>query len=63
MVGRTCTGDQKIWAAVSDKAKNQASNCVNGDFFTWKSMWKVLREVVHVEFVGFEESRSSILWG
>ncbi|RVW39935.1 Iridoid synthase [Vitis vinifera] len=34
MVGRTCTGDQKIWAAVSDKAKNQASNCVNGDFFT-----------------------------
>ena len=49
--------EQQIWAAVSEKAKNQAFNCVNGDIFTWKSMWKVVCEVFEVEFVEFDESQ------
>ncbi|PKI63686.1 hypothetical protein CRG98_015935 [Punica granatum] len=47
---------QHIWAATTDSAKNQAFNCTNGDFFTWKSMWKVLAKSLRVEFVPFEES-------
>ena len=49
--------EQQIWAGVSEKAKNQAFNCVNGDVFTWKSMWKVVCEVFDVEFVEFDESQ------
>ncbi|OWM88069.1 iridoid synthase CYC2-like [Punica granatum] len=48
--------EQHIWAATTDSAKNQAFNCTNGDFFTWKSMWKVLAKSLRVEFVPFEES-------
>ena len=47
---------QHIWAAVTDKAKNQAFNCTNGDVFTWKSFWKVLCEIFDVEFVPFDEA-------
>ncbi|KAJ4844642.1 hypothetical protein Tsubulata_033629 [Turnera subulata] len=46
---------QHLWAAVTDKAKNQAFNCSNGDVFTWKSMWRVLCEVFDVEFVPFDD--------
>jgi nucleoside-diphosphate-sugar epimerase len=48
--------EQQIWAAVSDRAKNHAFNCTNGDVFTWKSLWKVLCEVFNVEFVAFDEN-------
>ncbi|KAF5733875.1 hypothetical protein HS088_TW16G00333 [Tripterygium wilfordii] len=48
--------EQHVWAAVSRKAKNQAFNCTNGDFFTWKSLWKVLSEIFDVPFVDFDET-------
>ncbi|XP_050220583.1 (S)-8-oxocitronellyl enol synthase CYC2-like [Mercurialis annua] len=48
--------EQQIWAAITDKAKNQAFNCTNGDFFTWRSLWKVLSEIFDVEFVEFDEN-------
>ncbi|KAK1410043.1 hypothetical protein QVD17_36576 [Tagetes erecta] len=47
--------EQQIWASVSDKAKNEAFNCTNGDMFTWKMIWKVLCDVFGVEFVAFDE--------
>lgn len=47
--------EQQIWAATTDKAKNQAFNCTNGDIFTWKSLWKLLSEIFDVEFVPFDE--------
>ncbi|XP_023884025.1 (S)-8-oxocitronellyl enol synthase CYC2 [Quercus suber] len=48
--------EQQIWAAIPDRAKNQAFNCTNGDVFTWKSLWKVCCEVFDVEFVPFDEN-------
>ncbi|KAE8733182.1 5-oxoprolinase-like [Hibiscus syriacus] len=50
--------EQQIWAAVTDGAKNQAFNCTNGDFFTWKSVWKKLCDIFHLEFITFEESKN-----
>ncbi|XLR08844.1 hypothetical protein S83_036782 [Arachis hypogaea] len=47
---------QHVWAAVTEKAKNEAFNCMNGDLFTWKSMWKFYSEVYDVEFKPFDES-------
>ncbi|KAH9727644.1 3-oxo-Delta(4,5)-steroid 5-beta-reductase [Citrus sinensis] len=47
--------EQQIWAATTDRAKNQAFNCTNGDVFTWKSLWKLLSEIFDVEFVPFDE--------
>ncbi|KAF3972405.1 hypothetical protein CMV_004077 [Castanea mollissima] len=48
--------EQQIWAAVTDRAKNQAFNCTNGDVYTWKSLWKVCCEVFDIEFVPFDEN-------
>lgn len=42
--------EQQIWAGVTAKARNQAFNCTNGDFFTWKSLWKVLCEIFDLQF-------------
>ncbi|MFS7911950.1 putative (S)-8-oxocitronellyl enol synthase [Helianthus anomalus] len=47
--------EQQIWASVTDKAKNEAFNCTNGDVFTWKMIWKVLCDTFGVEFVPFDE--------
>ncbi|KAJ9542671.1 hypothetical protein OSB04_029177 [Centaurea solstitialis] len=47
--------EQQIWAATTEKAKNQAFNCTNGDVFTWKLLWRVLCDVFDVEFVAFDE--------
>ncbi|KAJ0704370.1 putative (S)-8-oxocitronellyl enol synthase [Helianthus annuus] len=47
--------EQQIWASVTDKAKNEAFNCTNGDVFTWKMIWRVLCDVFDVEFVPFDE--------
>ncbi|KAD7479590.1 hypothetical protein E3N88_02726 [Mikania micrantha] len=47
--------EQQIWASVTDKAKNEAFNCMNGDVFTWNMMWKVLCDTFGVEFVPFDE--------
>ncbi|XP_076921852.1 (S)-8-oxocitronellyl enol synthase CYC2-like [Bidens hawaiensis] len=47
--------EQQIWASVTDKAKNEAFNCTNGDMFTWKMVWRVLCDVFDVEFVPFDE--------
>ena len=47
--------EQQIWAATTEKAKNQAFNCTNGDVFTWKLLWRVLCDVFDVEFVEFDE--------
>ncbi|KAJ0092475.1 hypothetical protein Patl1_26350 [Pistacia atlantica] len=55
MTDASVLAQQQIWAALSDKAKNQAFNCTNGDVFTWKSLWKVLCEVFEVEFVEFDD--------
>lgn len=51
----TVLAEQHIWASVTEKAKNQAFNCTNGDVFTWKMLWRVLCDVFDVEFVPFEE--------
>ncbi|PWA73093.1 NAD(P)-binding domain-containing protein [Artemisia annua] len=48
--------EQQIWASVTNKAKNQAFNCTNGDVFTWKMLWRVLCDVFDVEFVPFDEN-------
>ncbi|KAF5205978.1 Delta-4,5-steroid 5-beta-reductase [Thalictrum thalictroides] len=48
--------EQQIWAVNSDKAKNQAFNCTNGDVFTWKNLWKLLCEIFGIEFVPFDET-------
>ncbi|ERN16765.1 hypothetical protein AMTR_s00057p00055480 [Amborella trichopoda] len=45
--------EQQIWASTTDKAKNEAFNCSNGDVFTWKSMWKELARVMSVPYVPF----------
>ncbi|KAK4265857.1 hypothetical protein QN277_026852 [Acacia crassicarpa] len=47
--------EQHVWAAVTGKPKNEAFNCTNGDFFTWKKMWKVLSEEFKVDFVEYKE--------
>ncbi|KAI3724022.1 hypothetical protein L2E82_35786 [Cichorium intybus] len=47
--------EQQIWAAVTDKAKNQAFNCTNGDVYTWKMVWRVLCDVFDLEFVPFDD--------
>ncbi|KAI9123242.1 hypothetical protein K1719_006131 [Acacia pycnantha] len=47
--------EQHVWAAVTAKAKNEAFNCTNGDFFTWKKMWKVLSEEFKVEFAEYKD--------
>ena len=31
---------QIVWAINEPKAANQAMNCVNGDVFSWRQMWK-----------------------
>ncbi|KAL5851192.1 hypothetical protein ACOSQ3_006310 [Xanthoceras sorbifolium] len=54
--------EQQIWAAVTDKAKNQAFNCTNGDVFTWKSLWMELCKVFEVEFVPFDHEREEFDW-
>ncbi|KAF5206979.1 Delta-4,5-steroid 5-beta-reductase [Thalictrum thalictroides] len=47
MVDSGLLADQQIWASVlSDKAKNQAFNCSNGDVFMWKNLWKFLCDEV-----------------
>lgn len=50
--------EQQIWAATTDKAKNQAFNCTNGDVFMWKSLWKLLSEIFDVEFVPFDDEKN-----
>ncbi|CAI0550530.1 unnamed protein product [Linum tenue] len=47
--------EQQIWAATTESAKNQAFNCTNGDFFTWKKFWKAFCQVFDVEFDEEEE--------
>ncbi|KAD7479591.1 hypothetical protein E3N88_02727 [Mikania micrantha] len=47
--------EQQIWASVTDKAKNEAFTCTNGDVFTWKMIWRVFCDVFGVEFVPFDE--------
>ncbi|XP_031285495.1 iridoid synthase CYC2-like [Pistacia vera] len=55
MTDASVLAQQQTWAALSDKAKNQAFNCTNGDVFTWKSLWKVLCELFEVKFVEFDD--------
>ncbi|KAK0577294.1 hypothetical protein LWI29_030889 [Acer saccharum] len=52
--GRTNVESQ-IWAAVDPYARNEAFNCVNGDVFKWKHLWKVLAEQFGIENYGFVE--------
>ncbi|GJX29225.1 iridoid synthase-like protein [Tanacetum coccineum] len=51
----TMLAEQHIWASVTEKAKNQAFNCTNGDVFTWKMLWRVPCDVFDVEFMPFNE--------
>ncbi|CAI0550539.1 unnamed protein product [Linum tenue] len=48
--------EQQIWAGTTEGAKNQAFNCSNGDFFTWKGLWKVLCELFDVDFVDLDDA-------
>nr|GLL48451.1 iridoid synthase-like [Ipomoea trifida] len=48
--------EQQIWAGVTEKAKNQAFNCTNGDVFAWKSIWRLFCDMFELEFVAFEEN-------
>ncbi|KAJ4844644.1 hypothetical protein Tsubulata_033631 [Turnera subulata] len=62
MIDADVLAQQHIWAAVTDKAKNQAFNCTNGDVFTWKSLWRVLCEAFGVEFVPFDDENEEFDW-
>lgn len=42
--------EQQIWAGATEKAKNQAFNCTNGDVFAWKSIWRLFCEMFELEF-------------
>ncbi|KAJ0704373.1 putative delta(4)-3-oxosteroid 5-beta-reductase [Helianthus annuus] len=55
MTNARVIAEQHVWASVTDKAKNEAFNCTNGDVFTWKMMWKLLCDTFDVEFVPFDE--------
>ena len=48
---------QHIWTEVTDKAKNQAFNCTNGDVFTWEGIGKPSSELFNLEFVPFDEGQ------
>ncbi|KAK9163742.1 hypothetical protein Syun_004644 [Stephania yunnanensis] len=50
--------EQEIWAAVDPYARNEAFNCMNGDVFKWKHLWKVLGEQFGVECAEFQEGVS-----
>ncbi|KAM7467154.1 hypothetical protein LguiB_014716 [Lonicera macranthoides] len=52
--------EQHIWAAVTDKARNEAFNCTNGDVFTWKSFWKTLCLIFDLELLPFDEEEFDI---
>ncbi|XP_057421563.1 (S)-8-oxocitronellyl enol synthase CYC2-like [Lotus japonicus] len=56
MIDARVLAEQHVWAAVTERGKNQAFNCTNGDVFTWKSVWRVLSEVFDVGFVELDES-------
>ncbi|CAN1759523.1 (S)-8-oxocitronellyl enol synthase CYC2 [Linum perenne] len=47
--------EQQIWAGTTERAKNQAFNCTNGDLFTWKALWKLMCELFDLEFVEFND--------
>ncbi|RWR82954.1 putative steroid 5beta-reductase [Cinnamomum micranthum f. kanehirae] len=51
--------EQHIWAAVDPFAQNEAFNCVNGDVFKWKQLWRVLAGKFEMEWVEMEEGRES----
>ncbi|KAI4338546.1 hypothetical protein MLD38_023593 [Melastoma candidum] len=53
--------EQQIWAAFTDRAKNQAFNCTNGDVFAWRRVWRVLADVFGVEFVEFNGEEVDIV--
>jgi nucleoside-diphosphate-sugar epimerase len=42
-------GRQAAWSASSPEATNQAFNCVNGDVFRWRQMWRRVAEGLGVE--------------
>ncbi|KAH9310596.1 hypothetical protein KI387_025631, partial [Taxus chinensis] len=46
--------EQQIWAAIDPYAKNQAFNCVNGDVFKWKKLWKLMAEKFELEVLPYE---------
>ncbi|XP_042494241.1 (S)-8-oxocitronellyl enol synthase ISY1 [Macadamia integrifolia] len=47
--------EHHIWASVDPYAKNEAFNCLNGDVFKWKHLWKVLAEQFEMDCPEFEE--------
>ncbi|GLJ25473.1 hypothetical protein SUGI_0487670 [Cryptomeria japonica] len=46
--------EQEIWAAIDPYAKNMAFNCVNGDVFRWKKLWKLMAEKFELEVPSYE---------
>ncbi|KAJ4836232.1 mitochondrial peripheral inner membrane protein [Turnera subulata] len=52
--------EHEIWACASPKAKNQAFNVHNGDYFRWKQLWKVLAEEFGIKEYGFKESEKPL---
>lgn len=43
-----------LWAAVTDKAHNEAFNIVNGDIFRWSWLWHQIADYFGVEAIGFD---------
>ena len=54
--------EQHIWGATTEKAKNQAFNCINGDVFSWKKMWMVLCEELKVKLEPFDDDDQEMLY-
>ncbi|MFT2011092.1 SDR family oxidoreductase [Pontibacter sp. 13R65] len=43
-----------VWAAITEGARNEAFNVVNGEYFRWKWLWKRLAAWFGIESVGFD---------
>ncbi|XXG63891.1 hypothetical protein AAC387_Pa05g1981 [Persea americana] len=55
--------EQHIWAAVDPFAQKEAFNCVNGDVFKWKHLWRFLAGKFEMEWVDMvEEGRMDLVW-
>lgn len=49
-----------IWASITEVARNEAFNIVNGDVFRWSRLWKRLAGYFDIEAVGFSGQIQSL---
>lgn len=43
-----------VWAATAEKARNEAFNVVNGDYFRWSWLWPRIAKWFDVEWIGWD---------